>query len=145
MAGADLVLWVRDCSAPDEPVQAPPRALVVWNKADLASPPASAAELAVSARTGLNLPQLKGEVLRLATGRENPEPPEVAPNLRHQAALRRSAEYLEAALDAMDEGRSLDICAFELRSALEALELIRGRLTAEDILREVFSRFCLGK
>jgi tRNA modification GTPase len=93
----------------------------------------------------MNLPQLKEAVIRSATGRENPEPPEVVPSLRHQAALRRSEEYLKAALDALDEGQPPDICAFELRSALEALDLIRGRTTAEEVLSEIFSRFCLGK
>ena len=144
LAGSDLVLWVRDCASKagsEDPV--PPRALVVWNKADLAPPPSGS--LAVSARTGLNLPQLKAAVIRLATGLENPEPPEVAPSLRHQAALRRSEEYLQAALAALDEGQPPDICAFELRSALEALDLIRGRTTAEEVLSEIFSRFCLGK
>ena len=145
LAGSDLVLWVRDCAFPAESAgPVPPRALVVWNKADLAPPPPGSG-LAVSARTGLNLPQLKAEVIRLATGLENPEPPEVAPGLRHQAALRRSEEYLEAALAALDEGRPPDICAFELRSALEALDQIRGRTTAEEVLGEIFSRFCLGK
>jgi tRNA modification GTPase len=149
VAGADLVLWVRDCASPAEPAGrlAPSgRFLEVWNKADLApSPPNVRPELAVSARTGLNLPQLKAAVVKLATGLENPEPPEVAPSIRHQAALRRAEEYLEAALAALDEGQPPDICAFELRSALEALGLIRGRTASEDILNEIFSRFCLGK
>ncbi|MDR2934912.1 MAG: tRNA uridine-5-carboxymethylaminomethyl(34) synthesis GTPase MnmE, partial [Candidatus Adiutrix sp.] len=79
------------------------------------------------------------------TGLENPEPPEVAPSFRHQAALRRADGCLKAALAALDEGQPPDICAFELRSALEALGLIRGRAAAEDILNEIFSRFCLGK
>ena len=147
LAEADLVLWVKDCAAPVE--TGPPlrgRVLVVWNKADLASPPADAGvDLAVSARTGLNLSQLKIMAVKLATGRENPEPPEVVPSFRHQAALRKSREYLEAALAAFDEGQPLDICAFEVRSALAALGQIRGRTTAEDILNEIFSRFCLGK
>jgi tRNA modification GTPase len=119
--------------------------LAVWNKADLAPPPPGAPELAVSARTGHNLSQLKAAVVKLATGLENPEPPEVAPSLRHQAALLRAEEYLKAALAALDEGQPPDICAFELRSALMALDLIRGRTAAEDILNEIFSRFCLGK
>ena len=145
LAGSDLALWVRDCAFPAGPSgPGGPRSLVVWNKADLAPPPPGSG-LAVSARTGLNLPQLKEAVIKLATGRENPEPPEVVPSLRHQAALRRSEEYLKAALEALDEGQPLDICAFELRSALEALDLIRGRTTAEEVLSEIFSRFCLGK
>ena len=145
LAGSDLVLWVRDCASEAGPAgPVPSRALVVWNKADLAPPPPESG-LAVSALTGLNLPQLKAAVLKLATGLENPEPPEVAPSLRHQAALLRSAECLKAALAALDEGQPPDICAFELRSALEALDLIRGRTTAEEVLSEIFSRFCLGK
>jgi tRNA modification GTPase len=148
-AGADLVLWVRDCASPAEPadwLSPPDRSLTVWNKADLApSPPGIRPDLAVSARTGLNLPRLKAAVVKLATGHENPEPPEVAPGIRHQAALRRAEECLLAALAALDEGQPPDICAFELRSALDALGLIRGRTATEDILNEIFSRFCLGK
>jgi tRNA modification GTPase len=149
MAGADLVLWVGDCASPAGPaawLTPHGRSLAVWNKADLAPPPPGARlELAVSARTGLNLPQLKAAVVKLATGLENPEPPEVAPSIRHQAALRRAEEYLLAALAALDEGQPPDICAFELRSALAALGLIRGRTAAEEVLNEIFSRFCLGK
>ncbi|MDR3037990.1 MAG: tRNA uridine-5-carboxymethylaminomethyl(34) synthesis GTPase MnmE [Candidatus Adiutrix sp.] len=158
LAEADLVLWVRDCAAgprataaEPEPGLDPERTVVVWNKLDLAPPPPAGSlpgaplELAVSARTGLNLPALKAAVVKLAIGRENPDLPEVVPSLRHQAALARADEYLRATLAAIAEGAPPDICAFELRSVLNALGDIRGLTTADDILNEIFSRFCLGK
>ncbi|MDR0882506.1 MAG: tRNA uridine-5-carboxymethylaminomethyl(34) synthesis GTPase MnmE [Candidatus Adiutrix sp.] len=153
LAQADLALWVRDCAAEAqgvadfEPPSLPPgRTLTVWNKIDLAGPPESGGEaLAVSARTGQGLPELKAAILKLATGRENPAPPEVAPNLRHQAALARTAQYLRAVLAASEAGHPPDIWALELKEALQALDIICGQTTPDDILKEIFSRFCLGK
>ncbi len=159
LARADLVLWVRDCQAgPDGPEGVDPaalpagRTLVVWNKADLAPPPAGPGPaepgfdvLTVSAHTRHGLPELKAAILKLATGRDRPEPPAVVPNLRHQAALARAGEYLAATLRAVDEGQPPDICAYELKSALDALGQIRGRTAPDDILQAIFSRFCLGK
>ena len=102
-------------------------------------------QTAVSARSGAGLDQLKAAILKLATGREDPSPPEVAPNLRHQAALTRTAAILAETLADLSAGQPADICALGLRSALDALEVILGRSTPDDILNEIFSRFCLGK
>lgn len=153
LAQADLVLWVRDSTKdgsedvldPDELPVDP--TLIVWNKIDLARPPdcADGGQLAVSARSGAGLEQLKAAILKLATGREDLSPPEVVPNLRHQAALARTAEILAETLADLEAGQPADICALGLRSALDALEVILGRSTLEDILTEIFSRFCLGK
>lgn len=163
LAQADLVLWVRDSvrgALEDEaldPAELPSdRTLVVWNKIDLAPPPQGSEEgrpfldpsqpaMAVSARTGVGLEELKASILKLATGREDLNPPEVAPNLRHQTALARTAGILAETLADLEAGQPADICALGLRSALDALEVIAGRSTPEDILAEIFSRFCLGK
>ena len=150
---ADIVLWVGDCTRPRETGAVPgkkmtrDKTLRVWNKIDLAQPPRTEEEsgLHVSARTGRGVDELKAAILRLATGREHPVPPEVAPNLRHQALLTRAGEFLTACLAAAAEGQPPDICAYELRSALDALGAIRGRTTPDDLLNEIFSRFCLGK
>ena len=150
---ADIVLWVGDCTRSNErgtsfeEILPREKTLRIWNKIDLNRPPQAeeAGAIGVSARTGQGLDDLKTAILRLATGREHPAPPEVAPNLRHQALLTRAGELLEACLAAAAEGQPPDICAYELRSALDALGAIRGRTTPDDILDEIFSRFCLGK
>ena len=61
--------------------------------------------------------------------------------VRHQAALRASAEGLEAWL----AGLPLDLFAESLRSAGAELDAIGGTTTAEDLLTRIFSSFCIGK
>lgn len=156
---ADLVLWVRDSSREEQDdeilgTEELPlgRTLVVWNKIDLIRPMKSPdqtrrglPELAVSARTGEGLDHLKSAILKLATGRDDPTPPEVVPNLRHLTALARTAEILAETMTDLEAGQPPDICSLGLKSALDALEIICGRTAPEDILNEIFSRFCLGK
>ena len=61
---------------------------------------------------------------------------------RHLRALQRAAAHLEAAAG---ELRRWEIFAEELRLAQEALSEITGTFTADDLLGEIFSRFCIGK
>ena len=154
---ADIALWVRDCAKPGETLPAADEAglkgrlITVWNKMDLAAPPddllgrETGRSIAVSARTGQGLEELKAMILRAATGREEPSPPEIVPSLRHQAAIKKSLEALRATVEAIEQGQPPDICAFELKYSLDALDLICGRTSPDDLLNEIFSRFCLGK
>jgi tRNA modification GTPase len=61
---------------------------------------------------------------------------------RHIEALRLAAEKAELAAQRMDQ---LELCAEELRLAQEALSRITGEFSADDLLGEIFSRFCIGK
>ncbi len=147
VAEADLVLGLKDATQPNITSNfnfPPEKTLIVWNKIDLAPPPLEA-ELAVSAKSGEGLLQLKAAILQKATGQADLRPPSVVPNLRHQESLRLAQGYLQATIEAIDEGLPPDICAYELRSALDSLGRIRGETSPEDLLREIFSRFCLGK
>lgn len=153
LAAADLVLWIRDALRPGEsgidPAVLPSgRSIEVWNKIDSALPPPDEGRfprVEVSAKNKLGLDKLKALILKTATGRDDPTPPEVVPNLRHQAALSEAAAYIKATIGAVSEGQPPDICALELKSALKALDRIGGRTTPDDILSGIFSRFCLGK
>ena len=61
---------------------------------------------------------------------------------RHLNALRHAADHLSAASLRADQ---LELCAEELRLAQIALATITGEFTSDDLLGEVFSRFCIGK
>ena len=64
---------------------------------------------------------------------------------RQVAALRESAAALEMAVANLDAGLPYDICADDLRAALHALGTLCGREVTEDVIGEIFSRFCVGK
>ena len=151
LAHADLLLWVRDASlghGSDSPPDflPPEKTLIVWNKVDFSPPPPeNSTDLAVSAHTGEGLDHLKTAILQAITGLENPSPPDIIPNLRHQQALAQALEGVTTAWEDLTAGQPPDICATGLQSALSALGLIRGHTTPEDLLKEIFSRFCLGK
>jgi tRNA modification GTPase len=65
--------------------------------------------------------------------------------MRHFEALSRAHNHLDEALDALHNGISEELLAEDIRSAITALAEITGRITSDDILKNVFSRFCIGK
>ena len=64
---------------------------------------------------------------------------------RHLDALERTAVCLDAAYDVLRTRRAGELAAEELRQAQRALGEITGEVTSDDILGEIFSRFCIGK
>lgn len=64
---------------------------------------------------------------------------------RQAAALRETAACLAAARDDLDAGLPYDICADDVRAAMNQLGMLCGRETGEEVLTEIFSRFCVGK
>ena len=61
---------------------------------------------------------------------------------RHLQALVAAAEKTALAAGTLDR---IELCAEELRLAQEALSRITGEFSADDLLGEIFSRFCIGK
>jgi tRNA modification GTPase len=64
---------------------------------------------------------------------------------RHQAHLRRALDAVHRARSAFDRGLSGDLLVVDLRDALDELGMITGQITNEDVLDQIFSRFCIGK
>jgi tRNA modification GTPase len=167
IAGADAVLFLHDLTRLDEPAyQAadaeiaerlaqvePERLLHLFNKADdaaAAAAPPGAFELArpglrLSARTGAGLEALRDRLLERAGGIASPEGLFIA-RTRHVQALREAGEHLASAGEhAAQADAALDLFAEELRLAHLALQRITGAFSADDLLGEIFSRFCIGK
>ena len=59
--------------------------------------------------------------------------------------LRQADAQLAAALATLDSGMGLDCVSIDLRAAWEKLGELTGRTVREDLLDEIFSRFCIGK
>ena len=123
------------------------RVLHVFNKLDAA--PASTtvptAGLAVSATTGAGLDTLRRALLACAGWQASPEGTFIA-RTRHVQALQRTQSHLfDAAAQLTHVDPALDLLAEDLRLAQHALGEITGEFTADDLLGEIFSRFCIGK
>lgn len=66
-------------------------------------------------------------------------------NLRHYQSLLDTREALNRVLTGMDKGVTGDFLAMDVRQALYHLGLITGQISTEDLLENIFSRFCIGK
>ncbi len=66
-------------------------------------------------------------------------------NERHKQALTKSYEALKIAESSASKMMSGEFIALDLRNALNALELITGKITTDEILNNIFSKFCIGK
>jgi tRNA modification GTPase len=117
----------------------------VYNKVDLApgfTPPAGAhPAVVVSAKTGTGLHALQEAILRAAGWTSTGESVFLARE-RHLDALERARKHLGAA--GRQEER-WELFAEELRLSQAALGEITGTVTADDLLGEIFGRFCIGK
>ena len=97
--------------------------------------------VAVSAKTGEGLDVLKEAILRAAGWTSTGESGFLARE-RHLHALERARKHLGAAYDQQERW---ELFAEELRLAQTALGEITGVITADDLLGEIFGRFCIGK
>ena len=64
---------------------------------------------------------------------------------RQAAALRETVSCLRTAVSNLDAGLPYDICADDIRAAMGELGALCGRDMSEEVLTEIFSRFCVGK
>ncbi|MDR1899534.1 MAG: tRNA modification GTPase [Treponema sp.] len=169
--GADLVLYVLDGTAGvtgedrrflDELAarNRPAPILVLWNKADLAAPPAgpyrppSAAPLPISAKDGTGVTALTEAAAAALRARAGGDAGAGDAAIARDAALGtlRQKELIDGAAAALEEalalagrGEPLDLIAPLVREAAEALGEITGEFSTADILEAMFSRFCVGK
>jgi len=164
---ADAVLFLHDLTRAGEPayeaedaridgrlpaaLRRNARLVHVFNKADAVPPVARAAlprakeAVVLSALTGAGIDTLRQKLLELAGWHAQPEGLFIA-RTRHVEALRRSRDHLlQAQAQAARADAALDLLAEELRLAHDALGEITGVFTPDDLLGEIFSRFCIGK
>lgn len=145
-AEADIVLAMHDASQPETVLDAAamPHAgevILVANKLDLASGRDIGDAIGVSALTGQGLERLSDALIaagRRLTARTGP-PPLTRP--RHRAALEAALAALTRAMAEPSE----ELRGEELRIALRMIGRVTGRWGVEEILGEIFSRFCIGK
>jgi len=169
---ADLVLYVvdgvkgftdedRDFLAKRGETQSEKPLVLLWNKADLVTPPALSDEklnaqfLPVSAKTGEGIPELlrlmaglleKSSLSSLSSSTEDQLLEAAGPgSIRQKELIGLALGEIEEALALARRGESLDLIAPLIRSAVNALGEITGEVSNADVLKVMFSRFCVGK
>ncbi|HEX7402743.1 MAG TPA: tRNA uridine-5-carboxymethylaminomethyl(34) synthesis GTPase MnmE, partial [Usitatibacter sp.] len=120
--------------------------LRVMNKVDLTQDPAGADRkgsnlIRVSAKTGAGIDALRSWLLETAGWKPHGEGLFMA-RARHLAALHESRKHL---LSAAEIDQPFEFMAEDLRLGQQRLSQITGEFAADDLLVEIFSRFCIGK
>jgi tRNA modification GTPase len=172
LAAADLALLVIDASVPPDPADAEIAALtegkptiLVLNKIDLVvgdgvwgggygnagphplvpNPQPLAAVIETSALSGAGIDDLAGAVADLLLGGTATASERMITNPRHRDALGRAVASLRDALAGHASGAPPELLAVDLTAAIAAIGEVTGETVGEDLLAEIFSRFCIGK
>lgn len=157
---ADLILFVVDSSKPFDDEDAliaeailGCKILVVSNKTDLPQriniPEclASVPVVRISAREGNGIEELREAIFSQFIHGDSLDGRDFTAlsQARHRDALARAQQGLLSFLESFAAGMPLEIVSLELRDALNALGEVTGETTTDDILDQIFTRFCIGK
>ena len=161
---ADLIIYVIDSSVPlDENdyeimdlIQGR-KAIILLNKSDLPavadiSPAAVSEKLAgkkiitISAKEETGFDELKETIQEMfCRGNIHFNDEVLITNLRHKEALQEALSSLEMVMDSIRNGLPEDFFSIDLTDAYERLGSIIGEAVEDDVVNEIFSRFCTGK
>jgi tRNA modification GTPase len=127
------------------------RIVSLLNKVDLITPDIkqslpNQSDILISSRTGEGIDKLVELMKDRATGGKNySEKTAVVSNLRHYSALERAKQHMENAKDSINQQMTGEFISVDLRNAENSLDEIIGKVTTDDILNNIFTRFCIGK
>ena len=149
IADAQIVLLVHDATTPwHEPDLdlSGKKVIIVFNKSDLPHNSQFSilnSQFSISAKTGDGIDALKQAMLSAV----EPQAAQAVllSNARHYAALQQVMQALNHVTIGLDDGLPTDLLSVDLRDALYHLGSITGEVVSNDILDNIFSRFCIGK
>ncbi|QOJ27767.1 MAG: tRNA uridine-5-carboxymethylaminomethyl(34) synthesis GTPase MnmE [Ignavibacteriales bacterium] len=151
---ADLVLFMNDINlglnqelfAELLQLTTEDKIITVFNKADIYHGTLSDIVLALSAKTGQGMDNLLKTLREKAIGGSvYTEKTVIITTQRHYNALTKAKEQLEFALGSVRSRMSGEFISVDLRNASDSLGEIIGDVTEDDILNNIFSKFCIGK
>ena len=116
----------------------------VYNKADLLPPSAPLPHdgICISALSG-NLSELKQAIVK-AAGVEQ-QSGTIISQARHYDALVRAHEAIQRVMQGLNSGISGEFLSMDLQDCLQALGEITGQISNDEVLGNIFSKFCIGK
>jgi tRNA modification GTPase len=158
---ADIVVLLNDVARTDEVYQQQQaqlqqdieallpkhtRLLLVDNKCDMLTGTTRGQAVSISAQKGMGLDALRTKILQLAGWQTGAQDGVFTARARHLEALAVVLEHLQAATRLLDNPRpALDLLAEECRLAQQSLSSLTGEFSADDLLGDIFSNFCIGK
>ena len=159
---AELILAVFDVSRiPDEEDRAlvsrlqgsDATVIAVLNKTDAVTEEvdefyknAFAHSVSISAKSGVGMDALTALAERLFTAGEiDIRHDAILTNARQHSAATKALEAVRRAIFALEAGASIDLCCIDAEEAMSSLSEIDGRAVSEDIVAQIFSKFCVGK
>ena len=143
---ASVIIYLHDATKPDEePLYVPEEGKMVidvYNKADLA--PSFNGGMAISARDG-EIKELVDALVGYAEQQCEVSHAVTVTNARHYEALQRAYQAIEAVSEGLQMGISGEFLSMDLQDCLAALGEITGHITSQEVLNNIFSKFCIGK
>src|SRR5690554_6674497 len=166
IAQASIVLWMIDLTTPTEeintlaqsiiPKLVDKHVLLLLNKADLLSegqenkfqllfPDLDAEKLFISAKKQQNTDHLQELLIEKAGIPSISEDDVIVTNLRHYEALKKALDAIQRVIEGLDVGITHDFLAQDIRECMFYLGEITGQISTDEILGNIFSKFCIGK
>ncbi|WP_305952756.1 tRNA uridine-5-carboxymethylaminomethyl(34) synthesis GTPase MnmE [Emticicia oligotrophica] len=115
----------------------------VRNKIDLVGKAENVESLAISAKNNIGIDELKAAIVAKAKTKKQADT--MLTNLRHYEHLVKANEALSEVLNGLDLGITGDFLAQDIRLSLHHLGEITGAISSDDLLANIFSKFCIGK
>jgi tRNA modification GTPase len=127
--------------------------LAIANKIDLSyndrlkelQLPADIKFMAISAKENQQVEELKQLIYESAVGDKLSDNHTMVTNIRHVEALQRTRTALDSVMNGLDNPVTSDFLAMDIKQALYYLGEITGQVTTDDLLENIFSKFCIGK
>lgn len=162
---ANVVLWIIDSTSLNEHIdwmssRIIPRCegkslILVFNKTDLLSGDEipvmenlfagiDAPHICISAKDGIGLEALKRQLIE-SDHLDAPQGSVIITNMRHYEALCTALSAIERVAAGIESGLSGELVSMDLHECIDALGSITGKIYSQDVLNNIFSKFCIGK
>lgn len=163
---ASIILWVIDLTSPTGQIEdmaqrllpetAGKKLILVFNKSDLLTSTVLEAQqdllagidaerIYISAKQQENTEQLKNILIHAAGLPSIVESDIIVTNIRHYEALIKAQNAISRVIEGLDTGLSGDFLSQDIRECMHYLGEITGQINNDEILRNIFAKFCIGK
>lgn len=163
---ASIVLWIIDSETSNEhileladkilPLVKNKKLILVYNKVDIISAERKQEKeyllvdkvtdtIFISAKYGSEIESLEKLLVKAANIPQIGEQDIIVTNVRHYEALQRALSSIDRVLDSLDQSISGDLLSQDIRECMYYLGEITGQISTDEILGNIFSKFCIGK